>query len=181
MAVLSDGTMVRPDRTGLYFDANGIFNYNNFVGVQYSNNGGVTWSQPINLVPPADYQVCLPLVIKPLSDGRLVAMGGLCASSVPSNLMMANIVKTMFISSNEGKTWGAPITLMPTSTGVCEESDFVELPNGNLMSISRAQHYDANGKFLSENRLETMVNKSWRYVRARHKQHVSVLRRRLAV
>ena len=48
---------------------------------------------------------------------------------------------------------------MPASTGVCEESDFVELPSGNLMFISRAQHYDANGNFLSENRLETMVSK----------------------
>ena len=161
MAVLPDGTMVRPDMTGIYLDATGHFQYpnHNFVGVQYSNDGGLTWSQSINLVSPTDYQVCLPVVIKPLSDGRLVAVGGICASNVASNLVMANIVKTMFISSDEGKTWGVPITLMPASTGVCEESDFVELPGGNLMAISRAQHYDANGNFLSENRLETMVGK----------------------
>ena len=177
MAVLPDGTMVRPDMTGIYFDATGHYSYPNhsFVGVERSTDGGVTWSLPINLMSPTDYQYCMPVVIKPLGDGRLVAVGGVCASNVASNLLAANVVHTMFISSDEGKTWGSPITLMPTSTGACEESDFVELPNGNLMFISRAQHYDANGNLLSQNGLETMVTRVGADVRARHKQHVPIL------
>lgn len=169
MAVLSDGTMVRPAMAGIYIDATGHFSYPNpgnystvfhgFAGVERSTDGGATWSQPINLVSPSDYQYCMPIVIKPLSDGRLIAVGGVCESNVASNLVAANIVKKIFISSDEGRTWEAPIALMPASTGVCEESDFVELPSGNLMFISRAQHYATNGTFLYENRLETMVTK----------------------
>ena len=164
MAVLPDGTLVRPAEVDTFgpsgpYPSGILQRASDFFGVERSTDGGVTWNQPVNLVSPSDYQLCWPTVVKPLSDGRLVAFAGLAAVAPTPQQGSAGIVKTMFVSSDEGKTWGAPITLMPASTGVCEESDFVELPSGNLMFISRAQHYDANGNFLSENRLETMVSK----------------------
>lgn len=161
MALLPNGTMVRPDATGLHFDATGHLNYpnNNFMGVQRSTDGGVTWSSSINLVSPGDYQNCLPLVIKPLSDGRLVAMAGLTASSVPADKVSQNMAKAMFVSSDQGQTWGEPIPLMTLAQGICEESDFVELPNGDLFFMHRLQHYDANGKYLSQDRRQSTVKK----------------------
>ena len=77
-----------------------------FFGVERSTDGGVTWSQPVNLVSPSDYQLCWPTVIKPLSDGRLVAFAGLAAVAPTPQQGSAGIVKTMFVSSDEGKTWG---------------------------------------------------------------------------
>ena len=34
---------------------------------------------------------------------------------------------------------------MTLAQGMCEESDFVELPNGDLFFMHRVQHYDASG------------------------------------
>ena len=145
----------------MYFDTTGHLNYanNNFMGVQYSTNGGVTWSSSTNLVSPNDYQLCLPLNIKPLSDGRLVAMAGLVAKGVTP--VAPNVQKDMFIGTFSGNqlTWGAPIPLMTTAQGICEESDFVELPNGNLFFMHRLQHYDANGNYVSQSRNQSHVTK----------------------
>ncbi len=162
MAVLSDGTMIRSaiEVADVYVDNAGHLGSPNYRGTCYSTDGGTTWTKSADLVPPNDYQLCVPVCIKPLRDGRLASLVGLCPSSVPPERMMANIEKNLFISTDQGKTWGAPIQVMPTSTGACEESDFVELPNGDLMVISRAQHYDANGVFQSENRLETLMTKA---------------------
>jgi hypothetical protein len=145
VAVLPDGTLVRPAETDKFgpFDIypKGIFARTNyFFGIQRSTDGGKTWSDPINLVAPTDCQLCWPSVIKPLRDGRLVAFAGVVPKNVPSDQLMTNITKTMFISSDKGQTWSSPITLMPAATGVCEESDFVELSNGNLLWIHRAVH-----------------------------------------
>lgn len=161
MAILPDGTMVRPDATGLHFGSAGHLENpnNNFMGIQRSTDGGATWSPTINLVSPDDYQTCLPLMIKPLRDGRLVAMAGLTASSVPADRVLMNMGKAMFVSSDQGKTWGNPIPLMTVEQGACEESDFVELPNGDLFFMHRLQHYDANGEYVSQDRRQSIVKK----------------------
>ena len=161
MAVLPDGmTMVRPDATGLYFDANGILQYpnNNFMGIRRSTTGGTSWNQPINLVSPVDYQISLPTVIKPLRDGRLVAMAGITPATLPAETAKQNMVKTMFVSSDQGQTWGSPIILMPVSDGVSEESDFVELANGDLLWEHRAIQYAADGTYLGQPRRQSIVN-----------------------
>ena len=49
---------------------------------------------------------------------------------------------------------------MTTAQGVCEESDFVELPGGNLFFMHRLQHYDANGNYVSQDRKQSLVIKS---------------------
>jgi len=51
------------------------------------------------------------------------------------------MTKTMFVSSDKGKTWSTPIVIMPATVGVCEESDFCELPNGDLFWVHRVEHY----------------------------------------
>jgi hypothetical protein len=163
MAIMPNGTtMVRADQSGMYFNGTGHLSYpnNDFMGVQYSTNGGLSWSQTVNLVSPDDYQVCLPLNIKPLGDGRLVAMAGLAAKGVTP--VAPNIQKVMFIGSvsDQGMTWGNPIPLMTTAQGICEESDFVELPNGNLFFMHRLQHYDANGEYTYQDRKQSYAIRS---------------------
>jgi hypothetical protein len=143
LAVLPDGTMVRPAETFKFGPMPPNYSHvlqriNRFEGVERSTDGGKTWSPPINLVSPTAYQLAWPTVIKALRDGRLVAFAGLIPGGVPNDT--AKITKTMFVSSDKGLTWGLPITLMPAAQGACEESDFVELPNGNLLWIHRAEH-----------------------------------------
>jgi hypothetical protein len=163
MAILPNGTtMVRANQSGMYFDATGHLNYpnNNFMGVQYSTNGGQTWSPSTNLVSPDVYQVCLPLNIKPLSDGRLVAMAGLAKKGVTP--VLPNIQKNIFIGTitDQGLAWGDPIPLATTAQAECEESDFVELPNGDLFFMHRVQQYDNNGTYVSQSRKQSLVKKS---------------------
>ena len=69
------------------------------------------------------------------------------------------IQKTMFVSADQGKTWGSPITLMPLSVGNCEESDFAELPNGNLMWIHRASHAKPDGSYTHSDRMQSITRK----------------------
>jgi hypothetical protein len=144
MAVLADGTLVRPAEVDVFGPSSGLPNIlqrrDPIMGVQRSTDGGVTWSEPIQLVPASQYQRVVPTVIKPLSDGRLICMAGLVAKNVPADQWMANIVKTMFVSSDGGKTWGTPITLVPLSAAYCEESNFVELPTRDLLWIHRGEN-----------------------------------------
>jgi hypothetical protein len=150
MAVLSDQVMVQP-----MWNTSG-----STVGVGYtqrSADGGKTWVRS-NFVSETDYRVALPVLVKPLSDGRLVLVAGLWARDGSAN-MIENVQKAMFVSSDQGQHWGPPIPIMPLSTGTGEESDFVELRNGDLQFISRAEHYDAGGVLLNENRMQTTMTK----------------------
>jgi hypothetical protein len=151
--VLADGTMVRPSWNS---DPNGA-GY-----VQRSTDGGRTWGSPIFFVPPAQYRAW-PTLIKPLSDGRLVLMAGVWSRDPSAAWPNPKIVKQMFVSSDQGRTWGSPLTLMSAEQGACEESDFVELPNGNLMWIHRAEHFSADGayptSYLYSNRMEGVSQK----------------------
>jgi hypothetical protein len=125
MAILPNGTtMVRPDMTGRHFNATGHLVYpnnnpaypnNDFTGVQYSTNGGQTWSGTSNLVSPSEYQYCIPTRIKSLRDGRLVAMAGVVPKGVAP--ILPNIQKAMFVGtlSDQGLTWGAPIPPLRTA------------------------------------------------------------------
>ncbi len=110
--------------------------------VQRSTDGGETWDSPNFFLPLAQYKTW-PTLIRPLRDGRLVLMAGVWSRDNPNPYPNPNMEKMMFISTDQGQSWGEPISLMPVSTGVCEESDFVELPTGDLMWIHRAEHSSA--------------------------------------
>ena len=157
MAVLPDGTMVRPEMT-LVFGPSGILQRaDSFTGVERSTDGGATWSQPIDLASDDDYQCCYPMLIRPLSDGSLVAVAGLVADDVAPEDVSENITKTMFVSSDQGQSWGEPIVLMSPEDGFCEESDFVELPGGGLLFIHRAHHISEGGSVYQDRRQSTVT------------------------
>lgn len=145
MAVCADGTLVRPVWPSGNIQDSGY--------VQWSADGGKSWSERIDFLPVEVYRTW-PTLIRVLRDGRLVLFAGCwkrgdCAAGKRNDPMFAggqegmlpNMTKMMFLSSDRGRTWSAPITLMPASVGVCEESDFCELPNGDLLWVHRTEHY----------------------------------------
>ena len=132
MAVLEDGTLVCPRWASDPNDAG---------YVERSTDGGRTWGRRVELLPAKDYRVW-PTIIRPLRDGRLVLMAGVWKrgdGTIPNPRM----TKTIFVSKDQGRSWGPPITLMPTEQGVCEESDFCELPSGDLFWVHRVEHFPA--------------------------------------
>lgn len=144
MAVLPDGTLVRPVWPSDIKDSGFL---------RRSTDGGKTWSDKIFFLPPDEYRTW-PTLIQPLRDGRLVLFAGCwkrgdtSCGTRPDAIyadglagMLPNIAKMMFVSADQGKTWSKPIVLMPTEIGVCEESDFCEVPNGDLFWIHRTEHY----------------------------------------
>jgi hypothetical protein len=136
MVVLSDWTMIRPVWPLGDLSASGY--------TQRSTDQGKTWGDPVYFMPLAEYR-CWPTLIKSLRDGRLVLYAGCWKRSegTPgvSNYPINNMTKMMFVSEDKGQTWGQPITLVPTADGVCEESDFCELPDGDLFWVHRSEHY----------------------------------------
>ncbi len=143
MAVLPDGTLVR----GVW--PSGDSNDSGYV--ERSLDGGKTWIERSRFLPPEEYRVW-PTLMRPLRDGRLVMFAGCwkrgdCSGGKRPDYppgqegMLPSMVKMMFVSSDKGKTWSKPIVLMPAEVGACEESDFCELPSGDLLWIHRAEHY----------------------------------------
>jgi len=129
IVVLKDGTLVR----ATWGDPSGY--------VQRSMDNGKTWTENIDFLSPKEYRAW-PTVMHALRDGRIVLMAG-CWKRGDGNDPGARMTKMMFVSKDGGKTWGEPITLMPlTPTEVgTEESDFCELPNGDLFWIHRVVQY----------------------------------------
>ncbi len=106
-----------------------------------SKDGGATYGKRIDFVDPKIYKAW-PGIIKPLRDGRLVLFAGVVKRGTP-NADPANTLldKCMFVSSDGGKSWGKPVLLVKGEDGDCEESDFCELPSGDLFWIHRAGHH----------------------------------------
>jgi hypothetical protein len=168
MAILPDGrSMVRAALSAgaagqVHFGPDGHFAdpHHNFVGVQFSRDAGVTWSPPAPIVTnPSQWQSCLPLKFHALRDGRVVAMAGMTRANVSAAMVSANMQKFMFVGmlSQAGLRWSKPVPLMTIEDGVCEESDFVELPSGNLFFMHRVQHYDLKGKYTSQDYRQSLV------------------------
>jgi hypothetical protein len=131
MAVLPDGTLVRPKWGDPKDDSATGY-------VQRSTDGGKSWGHPIYFLPAADYK-SWPTLIRRLRDGRLIMMAGVWKRGDGNPGI--RMTKMMFVSNDQGRTWSAPYVLMPTGQGVCEESDFCELPNGDLLWVHRVEHY----------------------------------------
>ncbi len=133
---LRDGTMVsavwnnEPDGTAY---------------LRRSTDEGRTWGEKIYFVSPDEYRAW-PGVIRQLGDGRLVLMAGCWnRSDRYPETPCRRMAKMMFVSDDQGKTWSRPIELMSVEDGVCEESDFCELPNGDLFWVHRVEHYPDEG------------------------------------
>ncbi|MBU4399440.1 MAG: glycoside hydrolase, partial [Planctomycetes bacterium] len=146
MAVLPNGTLVRPVWSALSDEKGAAY-------IDRSTDGGKTWGEKIYFLPHEKYRT-FPTLIQPLRDGRLVLMAGCWKRGDYQNdpkttgdpddkliRILANMTKMMFLSSDNGKTWSKPIVLMPTDVGVCEESDFCELPGGDLFWVHRVEHF----------------------------------------
>jgi len=105
-----------------------------------STDGGKSWRR-IDVVAN-DAWCAWATNIKKLRDGRLILMAG-CWKRGEKIPWMGDgpMRKMMFISRDKGKTWSAPIPLLDPAEGVCEESDFVELPNGDLFWVHRSEFY----------------------------------------
>ncbi len=152
LAALPDGSLV----TGLWAGGSIDSGY-----VQRSTDDGRTWSAPIFLLDPKAYKTW-PTVIRPLRDGRLMLVAGV-AKRGPGKESNANILKALFQSEDGGRSWGLPIWLMPASVGVCEESDFAELDNGDLFFVHRTEHFEGD-KYLFSDRWRSVVQprgKGW--------------------
>jgi len=130
MVVLPDGTLVRLVQNQ--------FDDNESGAIERSRDGGKSWGPSIYPMAVKDCKVW-PTLIRRLRDGRLVLFAGVWKRS--DGEVQRNLVKTMFISSDKGKSWGKPIVLMTAQEGVCEESDFCELRDGNLFWVHRCGHY----------------------------------------
>jgi len=134
MAVLDRGqTLIRPVWPS---DASKDTGY-----IVRSTDGGNTWSRRIDIVPN-DTWCAWPTNIRKLRDGRLILMAGCWrrGEKIPW-LGDGPMRKMLFISRDKGKTWSAPVPLLTPEQGMCEESDFVELPNGDLFWVHRSEFY----------------------------------------
>jgi hypothetical protein len=149
MAVMKDGTLIRPAQPNLFDGKQSGY-------IERSVDNGKTW-QRVYPAPPDQYKV-YPTLLHPLRDGRAVLFAGVWKVGDDSNGsgVVQNLVKTIYVSSDKGKTWGKPVVLMPASVGACEESDFCELPNGDLFFVHRAVHY---GKDPLQTRMQSIVAK----------------------
>lgn len=177
MAVLPDGTLVRGNWPPGDVSDSG--------SVERSLDGGKTWIDRQYFLPRKEYRAW-PTLIRPLRDGRLVLFAGCWKRGDVSGGkrpdfppgqegMLPSMVKMMFVSADKGKTWSKPIVLMPAEVGSCEESDFCELPSGDLFWIHRTEHYpdhmtdihplasrmgaDPPGSFWYSDRMQSIVRK----------------------
>jgi hypothetical protein len=147
LTVLSDGTLV----TGLWATT-GEENTSGYV--QRSTDEGKTWSAPIYLCDPKVYKT-YPTQIHTLRDGRLILVAGTVKQAVAHTAKY--LLKEVFESRDGGKTW-SHVWTMPADKGLCEESDFVELENGDLLFSHRAEHYEGD-KYISSNRLQSVFHR----------------------
>jgi len=102
-----------------------------------SGNGGQTWEQIYAFPPEAAYFISGFHVLK---DGRIVAVGAINPEDV--NAFDQNWI-AITESADGGKTWAPLQKLLSNddhiiSQGMCEEFDFVELDDGRLCMLMRA-------------------------------------------
>lgn len=144
MAVLTDGSLI----TGLWAGGDRKSGY-----LQKSSDQGATWSKPTYLLDLREYKT-YPTQIHALRDGRLIAVAGVVKQADAAARPW--LLKEFFESRDAGKTW-SHIWTMPPEVGLCEESDFVELSNGDLLFVHRAEHYAGN-KYINSDRLQNIFH-----------------------
>ncbi len=139
---LPDGRLV----TGLWATGREKSGY-----IQRSTDDGANWSAPIYFVDPNEYKA-YPNQIRRLQDGRLMLVAG-CVRQADAKTSRW-LLKQFFESRDGGKTW-SHVWTMPAETGLCEESDVVELDSGDLLFVHRAEHYKGQN-YLGSDRLQNV-------------------------
>jgi hypothetical protein len=146
LAALPDGTLV----TGLWATGQEKSGY-----IQRSTDDGANWSAPIYVVDPNEYKA-YPNQIRRLHDGRLMLVAGTVRQADAKTSRW--LLKQFFESRDEGKTW-SHVWTMPAETGLCEESDIVELDSGDLLLVHRAEHYKEQN-YLGSDRLQNVFRRN---------------------
>jgi len=99
------------------------------------------WTDPESVLDPAEYSV-FPSRLRSLRDGRVLFLGG-CVRAPANSKTMTEYTKAMKpvmqVSNDGGRTWSAPIDVLPPAHGEgwTEEWDAAELANGNLLCVFR--------------------------------------------
>ena len=178
MAVMPDGrTMVRPALTfgsdTISFGPAGCdkqvnkdgsigychtqYSHGQFNGVEISTDSGLTWGGATYLASQQAVDKCIVTGVKPLRDGRLVAVLGLRKRGETGDVLH-HMAVGQFVG-NASVAWEKPIPILPAKFGTCEESEFVELPNGTLFFMHRAVGCPKTGPNCEqgENHIQSLV------------------------
>jgi hypothetical protein len=146
IAVLDHGVLI----TGLWQGGDRAAGY-----LQRSADDGKTWSDPIYPLDPAR-DIMYPTQIRRLHDGRLMLVAGVVSRANVKTQQY--LIKEFFESRDDGRSW-KNVWTMPPEVGACEESDLAELPNGDLLVVHRAEHYQDN-KYISSTRLQNVFHRT---------------------
>ena len=112
--------------------------------ILYESNDGQTWQKLPPLHDPRF--ISYPYHIRSLHDGVLVltcpleppwGLGTTRPTRTSMNLDAANEMQmTLFFSHDQGRTWQGPLPIFPGQT--VSETDFVELPSGDLLFFNNS-------------------------------------------
>ena len=122
-----------------------------------STDNGQTWKK----MPPFhdDHFVSWPHRLRTLRDGTLV----LCVpmrpkwgsdTDYPTRTsrrldVNADMQMNLFVSHDQGRTWSGPLPILPGQN--VSETDFVELPDGNLLFVNNSIFANAGRQFVYRN------------------------------
>ena len=134
--------------------------------IQRSTDGGCSWGSP-EVIDSREGFMFWPKRLRTLSDGRVLAGGGLITIHPEHNhrhAWFSDATTALFVSDNKGRSWNGPIDLIPPGQnkkqlGLTEEFDWVELSNGDLLVVIRADS-NPDGNFRLQTRMAAS-GKTW--------------------
>lgn len=142
---LTNGTILRT-LWGHYWPDSG---YPQTGFIQRSSDKTHTWGKPELFTDP-QIQLAYPTRLSRLRDGRITLFAGVAVKKArfTRRTDVHGLRKLLYLSRDGGKTWSDPIDTAPgpDSENMCEESVFVELPNGDLFFLHRAENRTRDGQ-----------------------------------
>jgi hypothetical protein len=123
--------------------------------LQWSRDGAKTWGAPL-VFDTASGQTW-PRRLRVLRDGRMALAGGFVskvATGETRDSVAERLQPALWVSDDQGQHWSPPLVVWngKTGNGECEEWDFAELPDGDLLGVIRA---DTSG-----HRWQTLLKKN---------------------